>query len=91
MSECKHAATPLSSSSINAQKLPAKVQMKNPIYLEKWCKSDFLFALLLVTFELLKVEQSYIPLLKALMCGINAVGAQRCGCHAYLKMGVLLK
>ena len=58
-------------------------------------KLDFSFALLLVTFELLEVEQSYIPLLKALMCGINAVGAQGCGCmftfcHAYLKMGVLL-
>ena len=58
-------------------------------------KSDFSYALLLVTFELLEVEQSYIPLLKALMCGINAVGAQGCGCiftfcHAYLKMGVLL-
>ena len=69
--------------------------MKNPIYLVKWCKLDFLFALLLVTFELLKVEQSYIPLLKALMCGIDAVEAQGCGCmftfcHAYLKMGVLL-
>ena len=36
--------------------------------------------LLLVTFELLEVEQSYIPLLKALMYGINAVGAQGCGC-----------
>ena len=50
---------------------------------------------MLVTFDLLEVEQSYIPLLKALMCGINAVGAQGCGCiftfcHAYLKMGVLL-
>ena len=58
-------------------------------------KLDFSFALLLVTFELLEVEQSYIPLLKALMCGINAAGAQRCGCmftfcHVYLKMGVLL-
>ena len=58
-------------------------------------KSDFSFALFPVTFELLEVEQSYIPLLKALMCGINAVGAQGCGCiftfcHAYLKMGVLL-
>ena len=57
--------------------------------------TDFLFALLLVTFELLEVEQSYIPLLKALMCGIDAVEAQGCGCmftfcHAYLKMGVLL-
>ena len=41
------------------------------------------------------VEQSYIPLLKALMCGINAVGAQGSGCmftlcHAPLKMAVLL-
>ena len=59
------------------------------------CKSDFSFALLLVTFELLEVEQSYIPLLKALMCGINAVGAQGCGCmfrlcHTSLKMGLLL-
>ena len=43
-------------------------------------KSDFSFALLLVTFELLEVEQSYIPLLKALMCGIDAVGAQGGGC-----------
>ena len=73
----------------------AKVQMKSPIYYVKWCKSDFSFALLLVTFELLEVEQSYIPLLKALMCGINAKEAQGCGCmftfcHVYLKMGVLL-
>ena len=69
--------------------------MKNPIYLVKWCKSDFLFALLLVTFELLEVVQSYLPLLKALMCGINAIGAQGHGCmftlcHAPLKMAVLL-
>ena len=39
--------------------------------------------------------QGYIPLLEALMCGIDAVEAQGCGCmftfcHAYLKMGVLL-
>ena len=67
MAECKNAATPLSSYSINT----------NTILLSK---SDFLFALLLVTFELLKLEQSYIPLLKALMCGINAVGAQGSGC-----------
>ena len=33
----------------------------------------------LVTFESLEIEQSYVPLLKALMCGINAVGAQGCG------------
>ena len=60
--------------------------MKSPIYT---------ISLLLVTFELLEVEQSYIPLLKALMCGINAVGAQGSGCmftlcHAPLKMAVLL-
>ena len=59
------------------------------------CKSDFSFALLLVTFEPLEVEQSYIPHLKALMCGINAAEAQGCDCmftfcHAYPKMGVLL-
>ena len=58
-------------------------------------KSDFSFVLLLVTFEPLEVEQSYIPLLKALMCGINAVGAQGSGCmftlcHAPLKMAALL-
>ena len=71
------------------------MQIKSQIYTILLSKSDFSFALLLVTFELLEVEQSYIPLLKALMCGINAAGAQRCGCmftfcHAYLKMGVLL-
>ena len=58
-------------------------------------KSDFSFVLLLVTFVLLEVEQSYIPLLKALVSGINAVGAQGCGCmfrlcHTSLKMGLLL-
>ena len=58
-------------------------------------KSDFSFVLLLVTFEPLDLEQSYIPHLKALMCGINAAEAQGCDCmftfcHAYPKMGVLL-
>ena len=57
--------------------------------------SDFSFALLLVTFEFLEVEKIYIPLMKDLICGINAVEAQGCGCmftlcHDYLKMGVLL-
>ena len=69
--------------------------MKSPIYTILLSKSDFSFALLLVTFELLEVEQSYIPLLKALVSGINAVGAQGCGCmfrlcHTSLKMGLLL-
>ena len=69
--------------------------MKSPIYTILLSKSDFSFALLLVTFELLEVEQSYIPLLKALVSGINAEGAQGCGCmfrlcHTSLKMGLLL-
>ena len=71
------------------------MQIKSPIYTILLSKSDFSFALLLVTFELLEVEQSYIPLLKAMMCGINAAEAQGCDCmftfcHAYPKMGVLL-
>ena len=58
-------------------------------------KSDFSFVLLLVTFEPLEVEQSYIPHLKALICGINVVGAQGCSCmstfcHAHLKIALLL-
>ena len=69
--------------------------MKRPIYTILLSKSDFSFALLLVTFEPHEVEQSYIPHLKALMCGINAAEAQGCDCmftfcHAYPKMGVLL-
>ena len=69
--------------------------MKSPSYTILLSKSDFSFALLLVTFEPLDIQQSYIPLLKALMCGINAVGAQGSGCmftlcHAPLKMAVLL-
>ena len=63
-----------------AQKLPAKVQIKSPICTILLSKSDFSFALLLVTFEPLDIQQSYIPLLKALMCGINAVGAQGGDC-----------
>ena len=30
----------------------------------------------MLTFEFLKLEQNYIPLLKALMCGFNALVAQ---------------
>ena len=66
--------------------------MKSPIYTILLSKSDFSFALLLVTFEPLDIQQSYIPLLKALKCGINAQGHD-CStllCHAHLKMGVLL-
>ena len=58
-------------------------------------KSDFSFALFLVTFEPLEIQQSNIPLLKALKCGINAVGAQGCSCmstfcHTPLKIALLL-
>ena len=56
------------------------------------CTSNNLMTL---TFEFLEVEQSYKPLLKALMCGIDAVGAQGCSCmstfcHAPLKIALLL-
>ena len=58
-------------------------------------KSDFSFALFLVTFEPLEIQHSNIPLLKALKCSINAVGAQRCSClftfcHTPLKIALLL-
>ena len=58
-------------------------------------KSDFSIALLLVTFEPLEIQQSNIPLLKALMCGNNAVEAQGCSymstfCHTPLKIALLL-
>ena len=58
-------------------------------------KSDFSIALFLVTFEPLEIQLSNIPLLKALKCGINAVGAQGCicmssYCHAPLKIALLL-
>ena len=58
-------------------------------------KSDFSFALLLVSFEPLEIQQSNIPLLKALKCGNNAVGAQGCSCtstfcQAPLKIAFLL-
>ena len=69
--------------------------MKSQIYTILLSKSDFSFALLLVSFEPLDLEQSCIPHLKALMCGINSAEAQGCECmftfcHAYPKMGVLL-
>ena len=58
-------------------------------------KSDFSFALLLVSFEPLEIQQSNIPLLKALKCGNNAVGAQGCNsmstfCHAPENIALLL-
>ena len=38
-------------------------------------KSEFSFPLLLVAFEPIDLEQTYIPHLKALVCGINAAEA----------------
>ena len=58
-------------------------------------KSDFSFALFLVTFEPLEIQQSNISLLKAPKCGIKAVGAQGCRsmstfCHTPRKIALLL-
>ena len=112
VAECRHAATPLSSYSINTTHQGFQKRYITLFYLKglksyqpskfkclhftpHFSNSDFSFVLLLVTFEPLEVEQSYIPLLKALMCGINPVGGQGCGCmstfcHAPLKIAVLL-
>ena len=53
-----------------AQKLLATIKMCHVFYywtFTFWC---------LITFEPLEQKQSYIPLLKVLMCGVNAWGAQ---------------
>ena len=61
-------------------------------FLSKTC---FTFLLWLITFEPLEQKQSYIPLLKVLMCGMNARGAQwHVGifilCNTFLKIAVIL-
>ena len=71
------------------------MQIKSPICTILLNKSEFSFALLLVTFEPNEVQKIYIPHLKALMCGINPAEAQGFDCmftfcHAYPKMDVLL-
>ena len=58
-------------------------------------KTHLTFLLWLITFEPLEQKQSYIPLLKVLMCGMNARGAQRHDGifmlqYISLKMAVLL-
>ena len=60
-----------------------------------YSKTVFTFLLLLITFEPLELKQSYIPHLKVLMCGINALGAQWCDyiliqCYTDLKLALLL-
>ena len=58
-------------------------------------KTHFTFLLWLITFEPLEQNQSYIPLLKVLICGMNARGVQRLDGifilrYTSLKMAVLL-
>ena len=61
-------------------KVTSKSANEKSDLLSKMVQIGLFFALLLVTFEPLNIQQSYIPLLKALMCGINAVGAQGGDC-----------
>ena len=49
----------------------------------------------LITFEYLELQQSLIPHLKVLMCGINAFSPQWCGCifilyYSHLNSALLL-
>ena len=58
-------------------------------------KTGLTFLLWLITFEPLEKKQSYIPLLKVLMCGMNARGGQQDGGtfilrNTSMKMVVLL-
>ena len=58
-------------------------------------KTDFTFLLQPITFEPLEINQSYIPHLKVLVCGINASGSQWCGCtfilcYTHLNLALLL-
>ena len=52
-------------------------------------------AKVVITFEPLKINQSYIPHLKELVCGINTFSSQWCGwifivCYTHLKLALLL-
>ena len=58
-------------------------------------KTDFTFLLLTITFEPLEINQSYIPHLKVLVCGINASSSQCCSCiftlcYTHLDLTLLL-
>ena len=60
-----------------------------------YSKTVFTFLLLLITFETLEINQSYIPHLKVLVCGINASSSQQGGCifilcYTHLKLTLLL-
>ena len=100
VAECRNAATPLSSYSINDTHQGFQKRYITLLYLKglkSYQPSKFKclrftpLSLVNRTFHLLFCWY----LLKALMCGINAVGAQGCGCmstfcHAPLKIAVLL-
>ena len=50
---------------------------------------------MLIAFEPLEINQSYIPHLTLLVCGINASSSQWCGfifmsCYTHLKLALLL-
>ena len=59
-------------------------------------KTDITFILQLITFEPLELKQSYIPHLKVLMNGINALDAKRCGyifvqCNTHLNLALSIQ
>ena len=57
--------------------------------------TQLLFDGRLITFDNLKLQESYIPLLKVLVCGMNAFSPKWCGyiftlCYTHLKLALLL-
>ena len=90
MTQYKNAATPLRTRGINTTHQYFQMRYISLIYLKglksyqpsKYKCSDFLskthvtFLLWLITFEPLEQKQSYVLLLKVLMCGMNGFGAK---------------
>ena len=98
VAQSKSIATPLSIRGINITPQHFGMRYITLFYL-KWFKSyqlskfkcvdfnskmDFIFLRWLITFEFLELKQSYILHLKVLTCGIDAWGAQWCGCIFHL-------
>ena len=57
--------------------------------------TQLLFDGRLITFDNLKLQESYIPLLKVLVCGMNTSSPKWCGyiftlCYTHLKLALLL-
>ena len=74
-----------------AQKLLVKVKMCSLFYYRNYTFKIWW----LITFEPLEINQSYIPHLKVLVCGIDAFSPQWCGsiftwCYTHLKLALLL-